>query len=201
MTASWLVQLGWESVYVLDSGLDDQALASGSFAPTVLGVDDLPAAETVSAADAKALLGSGGAVLLDLARALDYRDEHAEGAWWASRVAIADNLGKIPDDTRILLTAPTPALARLTASDLSGTGRKVAVVDGGTAAWKAAGLPMQSGMTAVLSEPDDSYLRPYDRSNKAEIEKAMNEYLSWEIALVEQIKKAGGIAFRQFSEI
>lgn len=201
MTASWLVQLGWETVYVLDSGLKGQPLASGPYSPTVLGADALPAVEAVSAAEAKALMGSGEAVLLDLARALDYRDGHAEGAWWASRVAIQDNLGKIPTGAHILVTAPSPALARLTAADLAGTGRAVAVVDGGTAAWKAAGLPMQSGMTAVLSEPDDSYLRPYDRSNKAEIEQAMNEYLEWEIALVEQIKKAGGIDFRHYPEI
>ncbi|MEQ9691286.1 MAG: hypothetical protein RLO48_16275 [Bauldia litoralis] len=34
--------------------------------------------------------------------------------------------------------------------------------------------------------------------NRAEIEKAMNDYLTWEIALVEQIKKAGGLSFRHF---
>ncbi|NQW08606.1 MAG: thiosulfate sulfurtransferase [Alphaproteobacteria bacterium] len=198
MTASWLVQLGWETVHVLDSGLEGQPLTSGRYAPTVLGVDELAPVDTVSAAEAKAAIDSGKAILLDLTRALDYRDEHAEGAWWASRVAIPANLGKIPADTRILLTAPNPALARLVAAELAALGRAVALLDGGMTAWKAAGLPLQSGMTAVLSEPDDSYLRPYDRSNKAEIEKAMNDYLTWEIELVEQIKKDGGIAFRHF---
>ena len=89
-------------------------------------------------------------------------------------------------------------LARLTAADLAGSGREVLLLEGGGEAWSAAGLPLQSGMTALLSEPQDAYLRPYDRTNRAEIEKAMNAYLDWEVALVEQIKKAGGLAFRHY---
>ena len=73
------------------------------------------------------------------------------------------------------------------------------MVDGGNAAWEALKLPMASGITAVLNAPNDSYLRPYDRKNKAEIEKAMNDYLTWEVALVEQIKKAGGIEFKKYA--
>lgn len=197
MTASWLVQLGWQDVHVLESGLDGQATTSGPYTPTILGLEALATVPAVSPADAKALAGSG-AVILDLAKALDYRDAHPEGAWWAGRVEIADNLAKIPSDKTIVLTSPDGVLARFAAADLAKSGRDVRVLEGGTAAWKAAGLPLQSGMTAVLSEPNDSYLRPYDRTNKAEIEKAMNDYLTWEVALVEQIKKAGGISFRHF---
>ncbi|MDF1791595.1 MAG: rhodanese-like domain-containing protein [Thalassobaculaceae bacterium] len=197
MTASWLVQLGWRDVHVLDSGLDGQATVSGRYTPAVLGLDRLASAPAIPAVEARALV-EAGAVILDLGKALDYRDAHPEGAWWAGRVAIADNLSKIPADKTIVLTSPDGVLARFAASDLAESGRDVRVIEGGTAAWKAAGLPMQSGMTAVLSEPDDSYLRPYDRTNKAEIEKAMNDYLTWEVALVEQIKKAGGISFRHY---
>lgn len=197
MTASWLVQLGWDDVYVLSSGLDGQPTASGPSAKTILGLDALNAVPSIAPAQAKALV-DGGAVMLDLAKALDYRDGHPQGAWWAGRVAIADNLSKIPADKIILLTSPDGMLARFAGSDLASSGRDVRLVDGGNSAWEAAGLPMQSGMTAVLSEPNDSYLRPYDRTNKAEIEKAMNDYLSWEVALVEQIKKSGGISFRHF---
>ena len=198
MTASWLVQLGWRDVHVLDRGLEGQTLASGPYRPTVLGLDGLGAVQSLAAADARARVRDGGAVLLDLNKALDYRDAHPEGAWWAGRAAILANLSKIPDDKAIVLTSPDGVLARFAANDLAGSGREVAVIDGGTAAWEAAGFEMQSGMTAVLSEPDDSYLRPYDRSNKAEIEKAMNDYLTWEVALVEQIKKAGGIEFQHY---
>lgn len=198
MTASWLVQLGWPEVFVLESGLEGQEIASGPYTAPVLGGDALANVPTVAPAEAKRRMDAGSAVMLDLARSLDYRDSHPEGAWWACRTAIADNLGKVPAGAALVVTAPEPALARLAAADLVASGREVLLLDGGRAAWAAAGLPMQSGMTALLSEPQDTYLRPYDRSNRAEIEKAMNEYLDWEIALVEQIKKAGGLSFRHF---
>lgn len=198
MTASWLVQLGWTEVFVLESGLQGQATASGSYTPPVLGIDTLPSTPSIAPAMARRRVAEGSAVLLDLARGLDYRDSHPEGAWWACRTAIADNLSKIPAGAALVLTAPEADLARLAAADLDGCGREVLLLEGGRGAWEAAGLPMQSGMTAVLSEPQDTYLRPYDRSNRAEVEKAMNDYLTWEIALVEQIKKAGGLSFRHF---
>ncbi|MEQ9333581.1 rhodanese-like domain-containing protein [Thalassobaculum sp.] len=198
MTASWLAQLGWKDVYVLEGGLDGQETVSGRYAAPVLGVDALPACGSIAPAEAGRRMAAGSAVLLDLARGLDYRDRHPEGAWWACRTAIVENLSKLPAGAAIVLTAPETALARLTAADLAGCGREVLLLEGGADAWAAAGLPMQSGMTAVLSEPQDTYLRPYDRKNRAEIEKAMNDYLTWEIALVEQIKKAGGLSFRHF---
>jgi len=198
MTASWLAQLGWKDVYVLESGLEGQSIASGPYATPVLGMDALPACGSIAPDEAKRRMAAGNAVLLDLARGLDYRDQHPEGAWWACRTAIAENLSKLPAGASIVLTAPEVALARLTAADLAGCGREVLLLEGGATGWAAAGLPMQSGMTAVLSEPQDTYLRPYDRKNRAEIEKAMNDYLTWEIALVEQIKKAGGLSFQHF---
>lgn len=198
MTASWLAQLGWTDVYVLDSGLDGQSLASGPYVAPVLGADALPTVASIGPVEAKRRMDAGSAVLLDLARGLDYRDSHPEGAWWASRTAIAANLSKIPAGAALIVTAPEPMLARLTVADLAGSGRELLVLEGGRDGWSAAGLPMQSGMTALLSEPQDAYLRPYDRTNRAEIEKAMNAYLDWEVALVEQIKKAGGLAFRHY---
>ncbi len=199
MTASWLVQLGWTEVFVLESGLEGQPMASGTYAAPVLGAEGVGVPATVAAVEAKRRIDAGSAVLLDLARSLDYRDSHPEGAWWACRTAIAENLFKVPAQAALILTAPEAMLARLTAADLAATGREVLLLDGGRAGWSAAGLAMQSGMTAVLSEPQDTYLRPYDRTNRAEIEKAMNDYLDWEVALVEQIKKAGGLSFRQFA--
>ena len=199
MTASWLVQLGWTDVFVLESGLEGQPVISGAYAAPVLGGDGLVAPATITAVEAKRRIDVGSAVLLDLARSLDYRDSHPEGAWWACRTAIADNLAKIPSGAALILTAPEPMLASLTAADLAASGREVLLLDAGRAGWSAAGLAMQSGMTAVLSEPQDTYLRPYDRTNRADIEKAMNDYLDWEVALVEQIKKAGGLSFRQFA--
>lgn len=200
MTASWLAQLGWTEVFVLQDGFESQKTVSGPYVPPILGLEALPPLNEVSPAEALEMMEAGTATLLDLSKALEYRDGHPEGAWWANRTEILANIDKIPADHRILLTSPDSSLlARFAAAELLGAGWDVAIVDGGNAAWEALKLPMASGITAVLNAPNDSYLRPYDRKNKAEIEKAMNDYLSWEVALVEQIKKAGGIAFKKFA--
>ena len=90
-------------------------------------------------------------------------------------------------------------LAILTALDFAKTELKVAVVDGGTRAWENEGLPMEAGMTSLISKQIDVYLRPYDRLDPKEIEKAMNEYLEWELGLVSQIAQPGGVTFKEYS--
>ena len=198
MSASWLVQLGWKNVAVLESGFEGQETASGRYMPTFLGLPEVGAVPAPSPAEVKVALDADKAVLLDLTRSLDYRAAHPEGAWWAGRTDIAANLDKIPSDRQIIITCPGGVQARYAAQDLANSGRDIAVMRGGNAAWKAEGLPLAGGMSAVLSEPADVYHRPYDREDKGEQEKAMNDYLTWEIELVEQIKKEGGISFQHF---
>ena len=65
---------------------------------------------------------------------------------------------------------------------------------GGTAAWKAAGLPLETGMAKLADEPDDVALSARDRP--AERERYMREYLAWEIDLVNQIARDGDCRFR-----
>ena len=74
----------------------------------------------------------------------------------------------------------------------------MAVVEGGTSAWEEEGLPLEAGMTDLISQPIDVYLRAYDREDPKEIEAAMNEYLDWEIGLVSQIAQPGGVSFREY---
>jgi rhodanese-related sulfurtransferase len=141
-----------------------------------------------------------GATLIDLQRSLGYRERHVEGAYFAIRARLLVDLATQGMDGRIILTSPDDKLARLAASDLLAAGLDVAIIDGGTQAWEADGQMMEAGMTNLLSPTDDVYLRAYDRTDPVEIEKAMNDYLTWEIALVAQIARPGGIEFKVFAE-
>jgi 3-mercaptopyruvate sulfurtransferase SseA len=67
------------------------------------------------------------------------------------------------------------------------------VLAGGTQAWKAAALPLESGSTRLAAETEDVYYKPYDR--QAQIEQAMQDYLDWEVALVEQVKRESYLTF------
>ena len=87
------------------------------------------------------------------------------------------------------------ALARFTAADLATlTGRAVAVLAGGTAAWAAEGRPLASGDAGALSPRIDRYRRPYEGTDAPRA--AMQAYLDWEFGLVAQLARDGTHGFR-----
>ena len=198
MTASWLEQLAWCEVYVLDSGLDGQPIVQGKREAPVFG---LVASSVTALSPSEALAEQAhGTTLVDLQRSLGYREKHAEGAYFAIRARLLEDLATQGMDGRIILTSPDGKLARLAALDLLAAGLDAAIIDGGTQAWEADGQTMEAGMSNLLSPTEDVYLRAYDRTDPVEIEKAMNDYLTWEIALVAQIARPGGIEFKVFAE-
>jgi len=69
--------------------------------------------------------------------------------------------------------------ATLAGATLQGLGyQSVAVLEGGMAAWQAAGLPVEKGLAGVMAPPNDVVLSGPDR-NFAD----MMNYLRWEEAL------------------
>ena len=196
MTASWLEQLGWCDAYVLEGGLEGQAILRGRRETPTYGFDGRKVI-SISAAEARSRMAEGSA-LIDLQRSLGYREKHAEGAWFAIRGRLESDLEARGIDGQVILTSPDGRLATLAANDLTSIGKDAVVLAGGTASWEDAGFSTEAGMTNMLSPTDDVYLRAYDRTEPAEIEKAMNDYLTWEIALVDQIAKPGGITFKTY---
>jgi 3-mercaptopyruvate sulfurtransferase SseA len=72
----------------------------------------------------------------------------------------------------------------------------VAALEGGTEAWRAAGYPLEAGETRMLEPPEDVWYKPYDR--QSQVEAAMQDYLQWEVALVEQISRDPDCRFKDF---
>jgi rhodanese-related sulfurtransferase len=142
------------------------------------------------------LLDAGETTLIvDLTRSLDFRDGHIPGSVWAIRSrldAIAPALAKAD---HVVLTSPDGSFARLAVAEAAAlTPGEVRVLSGGNAAWHAFGRPL---MKDRRNPPDaaclDVYLRPYDRNDG--VEEAMQAYLTWEIALAEEIVRDGTIRF------
>jgi len=51
----------------------------------------------------------------------------------------------------------------------------------------------------MADEPDDVWLKPYERNaSPSDARAAMNEYLRWEVNLVQQIARDGTARFRKF---
>jgi rhodanese-related sulfurtransferase len=193
MTGSWLVQMGWPEVYVLDGGLAGRALVPG---PRVAAIPELDKADvpTIAAAELKRLLDAEEAVVVDLAPSIAYEGGHIPEAWFAVRARLPGSLEKVPRRPVLVLTSPDAALAKLAAAEIGASGfPAVYVLDGGTASWREAGLPLATGREAMADTPDDCWRRPYDPYAR---EGARERYLKWEIELVHQIEREGDVGFR-----
>jgi rhodanese-related sulfurtransferase len=190
MTGAWLRQMGHRDVFVLPGG---DMRAPQPEPPIADGAD---AVRQISVLGLQNLLDTGDrTVIVDLARSLDFREGHIPGAVWAIRTrlhVLADTLGAAD---HVVLTSPDGAMARLAAAEAASLSKaEVRVLEGGTAAWHEFGRPLVKDRT---NPPDaacvDVYLRPYDRNEG--VEEAMHAYLSWEIALVDEIARDGTVRF------
>ncbi len=195
MTASWLVQMGHAEVYVLDRA--DGLAESGPEPLRVLGREASVA--TLGARQLAQLLSQGEAVVIDLDSSLAYREQHIPGAWFAIRARLDLALAKLPERGMLVLTSRDGVLAALAAPELQAlTPRPVKALAGGTGAWRAAGLPLAAGDERMADAPIDAWYRPYDKN--ADVEASMRAYLSWEVALVEQIARDGDARFRALGQ-
>ncbi len=193
MTASWLVQMGWKDVAVLEGGLEAGPLETGPVVPPVPELERIP----VDTVDPAAVSELTDAVVVDLAPSLAFRSGHVPGAWWAIRARLPAEIGALPGDGPLVLTCPDGRLARLAAAELAnGADRPILALAGGTGAWARTGLPLETGLDRTLSAVEDIYYRPYDRTDG--VEAAMNAYLSWEVGLLHQIERDGTLTFPEF---
>jgi rhodanese-related sulfurtransferase/predicted metal-dependent enzyme (double-stranded beta helix superfamily) len=191
MTGSWLRQMGLDEVYVLDrvEGL----LETGPEVRRVFGDDnDVP---RIAPQELAPLLARGEAVVIDLEGSLAYRERHIPGAWFAIRARLEMALPKVPGQGMLVVTSRDGDVAALAVPELAAlTNRPVKLLSGGTNAWVRAGLPLASGEEHMADAPIDAWYRPYDKGSG--VEAAMNAYLSWEVALVEQVARDGDARFR-----
>jgi len=196
MTASWLIQMGWEEVYVLAGGVGSGGLAGGPHQPEIPG---WKSPSGVSPETVKAWCDAGRPVsLIDLSASRGYSDAHIPGALWGVRSRLSADLSRIGPAERIVLTSEDGILAQLAVAEVRAFLPEVpvAAIRGGNRGWVAAGYPMESGMTAPVCTVQDVWFKPYERPDAQEA--AMQAYLEWEVALVDQIGADGTVRFRRF---
>jgi rhodanese-related sulfurtransferase len=199
MTASWLIQMGWDEVYVLENGITDLPLTQGPYKPGVLGLEK--ASILTSEELRKRLENSKQAVaLVDVASSAFYQEKHIPGAWWGIRSRLGVDLSKLGHIHTLILLSEDGTLAHLAARDLQHQGfePEILVLDGGTMAWSNAGLPTSTGMEGAVSELHDTWYMPYMHPDAPE--QAKRRYLEWEHGLVAQIERDGTAKFRTFPD-
>lgn len=184
MTASWLVQLGWEAVVLAEGVAADvpELDISRDF------VRSLPVSDMISPADLHTRLQD--VTVVDLARSPAYRKGHVPGAIHVSGPELARDIGALDGGGPIVLASPDGRLAAANLSIARGaTTRPVLVLAGGTAAYAAAGFALETGNERWAAPPIDVYKRPYEGTDNAR--DAMQGYIDWELQLVAQLANDG----------
>lgn len=192
VAASWIVQIGWGEVFVLDQPLSGIELEAGSVPRTALGIPD--EVSVISAADLKASDYS----IVDLQSSPGYRAGHIPGAAFAIRARLEPDV--IPGDGPIVLTSEDDTLARLAASDLAAlTERTVLVLDGGTAAWSEAGFDLNTDTATWLHDVDDVVASGWRETDLGKRKAGFRRYLSWELGLVAELSEDDTVPFKTFA--
>jgi rhodanese-related sulfurtransferase len=191
MSASWLAQMGWD-VSVIDDAQHSDFTATGEWQPNDPEVSNL---ETISVQTLQQWQAEGSVAVLDFTASANYVKQHIPGAWWALRSQLQDVLYTVPDAQRYVLTCASSRLARFAVGEVEAlTGQPVFVLDGGTASWKAANLPLLAGEDRLAAARTDRYRRPYEGTDAPR--EAMQAYLDWEFGLVAQLGRDGTHGFK-----
>jgi rhodanese-related sulfurtransferase len=138
----------------------------------------------------------GGAAAVAVMASAEYRKARPEDAVWAIRPRLEQLPASVLRATRIAVFADDEAVGALAAADLAEiAGRPVALVEGGVAAWQAAGRPF----AASPDEPPDAERIDttfWNHDRHTGNQEAMRAYLHWETELPGEIARDGLAGFR-----
>ncbi|MGY8996504.1 MAG: rhodanese-like domain-containing protein [Alphaproteobacteria bacterium] len=182
MTASWLKQLGFPNVAVLDVDVRDHAVSAQPNAA--------PDAPSIFAKEAF----ESGHRIVDLSLSLRFMEAHPKDAVWGLRSSLQDITARLDTGTPVaVLDDENGHLAALAAAELTELGYSARVLDGGLDAWRIAGCPVDSGRKGMASPILDTLDMPFDLTGDPEA--AKRAYIDWELQLPDQIERDGLLSF------
>ena len=142
----------------------------------------------------------GSVTIVDIGTSLKYRRKgHIPGSWWGVRSRLGEARAAIGETDTLVLTSTDGQLAKLAVADARRwwPDADVRALAGGTKGWRHAGHDMEPGFTRPTTEADDVWYKPYDHDADV-AEQHMRDYLTWEIALVEQLDRDPTVSFPVF---
>jgi rhodanese-related sulfurtransferase len=177
LTAFWLRQLGYE-VFVLTDIESPERRAAVDGIVAAPAMPAAPGPSRISPADAQVHAARGEAAILDLRGSRAFNAERVAGSLWSVRPRLAATLANRSGG--VILLADAEEVAVLAAIDLHEAGfRDIVLIDGGFAAWRNAGLPVESGGTPVRDAEAIDYLFFVHDRHDGNLESSRH-YLAWE---------------------
>ena len=195
MSASWLAQMGWD-VSVLQGATPADFNNRIAKHPLPEPVASAPYA---TPAQLKEWLADRNShtIVLDFSPSAQFVKGHIHSAWWALRSQLAESLKRAYKGNRYVLTCTNGSVSRFAVADVQAAvkaGVDVVWLEGGNAAWQAAGGKLNTGPHQLAVERVDRYRRPYEGTNNPVA--AMQGYLDWEFGLVDQLARDGTHHFK-----
>jgi rhodanese-related sulfurtransferase len=219
-TAAWLAQMGaWE--VLVHPVPRAAALEAGPERRTILRDPLSGPAAMVTPHGARRLMAQGAPVA-DVDSSLDFIRGHVPGAkfvapprlgWFGASFAPGGRNAQYapdgpdgpdgPDAPPIVLTSGDGLLAASLAGRLNGgpAGRRFVAVTGGTRAWAAEGLPLETGGEGILTGEEDvrrsaceygqGLVREALGEDRGDYDQRFVDYLAWEVDLVNQLGRPG----------
>ena len=187
LTASWYRQMGHRYIYALDGGIGAWTSAGRGLEQVRASTEPMllrEARETVAVVEAGTLFDQADAPLLHVGTSQEFAAGHPPGARWAPRATLERDIEQLsPDPTTPVVTiCENGTQSLLAARTLSELGRKtVSAMSNGMIAYRDAGLPLEIGLTGVMSPPSDILTFGPQRGYAD-----MQHYLRWETALGEK---------------
>jgi rhodanese-related sulfurtransferase len=187
IAASWYRQMGFANVYAVIGGTTawkaaGLPLEQGASETMPHGLHEaMRRARMVSPGELEAALHGKRPTVIFVGTSREFAGGHVPGARWLSRSWLELEIGSLAPDVSnpVVATDSDGRSAPLAAATLRDLGYgDVALLRGGMAAWRGAGLPVEQGLTGVMTPPEDVVPagpeRPYHD---------MINYLRWEEAL------------------
>ena len=189
LTASWFRQMGHRRVYALDGGTSAWAQAGGSLESGVARQEPsalAEAARTVAQIEPQAVFEMPDALVLHVGTSQEFARAHPPGARWAPRGWLERDIDELaPDRRRTLVTICEDGAQSLLAARtlVQGGYEDVHAVRHGMSGYRNRGLPVEHGLTGVMSPPNDILAFGPQRGYAD-----MQHYLRWETALGEKYR-------------
>ena len=192
LTGSWYRQLGYGEVYALDGGTAawtaaGKSLESGRnvgarFDGSIGGAGEpglvAAARNSVPATTPEELPANAPDAILFVDTSQDFSRGHVPGARWVPRGWLEWQVSEhvASPDARVVVTCGDGQQSLLAAATLRSMGyANTSAMTGGMAAWRSAGLPLETGLSGVMRTPADVVFSGPDRTYAD-----MQNYLRWE---------------------
>ena len=197
IAASWYRQMGFPNVYVVDGGTaawtaSGQSLASIEAHGGPRGYDEgiggaRPAGYEAARAQVELVTaaalderrkGAPAPIVIFVDTSRDFAGGHVPGARWVPRGWLELTIAEVAPakDPPLVVTCSDGLNSVLAGATLKALGhRRVAVLIDGMRGWTRAGLPVEKGLSGVMSPPNDVLTMGTDRTWAEAI-----QYLRWE---------------------